>query len=74
MWEVGGQLDWKDVPYAFNYGFSLTSFQFVTIDPSDAQTQNPRNVTQNIHRPHTQNIYMYLVAMYIGKITQLTAR
>ena len=40
----------------------------------DAQSQNPRNDTQNIHRPHTQNTWIYLVPMDLGEIAQPTDR
>ena len=74
MWEVLWYLEWKQGPYDFDYGFSLTSFQLHRIDPGDTQTKNTRNGTQNMHLPNTKNTQIYLFAMYLGKIPQPTSR
>ena len=74
MLEVLAYLEWKQGPYSLDSGFSLTSFQINMITLGDAQSQNPRNDTQNIHRPHTQNTWIYLVPMDLGEIAQPTDR
>ena len=55
MCEFSGQLKWKKGPYAFEYRFSLTSFQLHMIEPSEAQSKNTINGTKNIHNSYTQN-------------------
>ena len=54
MWEVSGWLEWKQGPNDFDSGSHQTSFQPHRIEPGDAQTQNTRNGTLNIHLTHTQ--------------------
>ena len=74
MWVTRCDVCGKQGPYAFDYRLYISSFKLHRIEPGDIITQNPINGTQNIHYSHTQNIYIYLAAMYLGKITQLTAR
>ena len=44
------------------------------LESGEVLTQNPRNGIHNIQYPHTQNTYIYLVAMYLGEILQMLAR